>query len=281
MMYRKSSLFLFAAALGMVLVYQAIKLAKQFHPPTTPQVSLPELPALETASALTSTAPTSHFAPVILPKIHQPKLAKILPAATEFPAEERFERDDPRAWRNRAPWERRDKMESEEEEEEEGKRYDKPGEAAEYFTRKRAPNGMKGVPTERYAIARQRAQQMRTYSSQQQAFITSGHATPEALAGGAWTPLGPGNVGGRTRALLIHPTNPNWLYAAGTAGGVWRSLDGGQNWLALGDAMANLAVSALAMEPTNANVIYLARAKAISTAMLCAAQAFSKRRTAG
>ena len=54
-MYRKSSLFLFAAALGMVLVYQAIKLAKQFHPPTTPQVSLPELPALETASALTST----------------------------------------------------------------------------------------------------------------------------------------------------------------------------------------------------------------------------------
>lgn len=46
----------------------------------------------------------------------------------------------------------------------------------------------------------------------------------------AWTELGPNNVGGRTRALLIHPTNPSVMYAAGVSGGVWKTTNGGALW---------------------------------------------------
>ena len=62
---------------------------------------------------------------------------------------------------------------------------------------------------------------------------------------GTWQSLGPGNVGGRTRALIIDPTNPSVMYAAGVAGGIWKSTNGGASWSALDDFMANIAVTKL------------------------------------
>ena len=43
----------------------------------------------------------------------------------------------------------------------------------------------------------------------------------------AWTPLGPGNIGGRTRVVSFHPTTPTTLFAAGVSGGIWKSDDNG------------------------------------------------------
>ena len=76
---------------------------------------------------------------------------------------------------------------------------------------------------------------------------------PEAgLAGSAgWVELGPNNIGGRTRSILVDPTDTSRLYAAAVGGGVWRSLDGGQNWSPTDDLMGNLAVCSLAMNPTD------------------------------
>ena len=80
---------------------------------------------------------------------------------------------------------------------------------------------------------------------------------PPGGALGTWSPLGPSNQGGRTRALLIHPTTPTTMYAGGVAGGVWRTLDGGASWTPLSDlAMANLAVVSLAFDPANAATIF-------------------------
>ncbi|MFY0625012.1 MAG: T9SS type A sorting domain-containing protein [Reichenbachiella sp.] len=45
-----------------------------------------------------------------------------------------------------------------------------------------------------------------------------------------WTLTGPGNVGGRTRALEIDVTNENVLIAGGVSGGMWKSEDGGRGW---------------------------------------------------
>ena len=45
--------------------------------------------------------------------------------------------------------------------------------------------------------------------------------------------MGPGNIGGRTRALLIDPTNVNTMYARGVAAGVWKSTNAGASWSAL------------------------------------------------
>ena len=45
-----------------------------------------------------------------------------------------------------------------------------------------------------------------------------------------WTEMGPNNVGGRTRALAIHPDNEDVLYAGGVSGGLWRSVDQANTW---------------------------------------------------
>jgi len=71
-----------------------------------------------------------------------------------------------------------------------------------------------------------------------------------------WQWIGSGNIGGRVRAILTDPADPNLLFAGGVGGGVWKTTDGGANWQPVGENMSNLAVSSLAMDATNHNVIY-------------------------
>ncbi len=139
------------------------------------------------------------------------------------------------------------------------KRYDQPREAAEFYRLKRLPTGATEIPVERYLDALEQMRKMPQYSSEYDQFLPSRAELGEnlsALSLPAWTSLGPGNIGGRTRALLINPNNPQVMYAAGVAGGVWKTTNGGAAWTPLDDLLPNLAVSSLAMDPTNPNVIY-------------------------
>lgn len=45
-----------------------------------------------------------------------------------------------------------------------------------------------------------------------------------------WEDLGPNNVGGRTRTMVIDKDDPNKLYTGGVAGGIWMSDNAGGNW---------------------------------------------------
>ncbi|MDQ3171205.1 MAG: hypothetical protein M3Q55_13810 [Acidobacteriota bacterium] len=72
----------------------------------------------------------------------------------------------------------------------------------------------------------------------------------------AWTPLGPGNIGGRTRVVRFHPTVPTRLFAAGVSGGIWRSNNSGASWQPMGDGLTNIAVNALLIDPARPNVMY-------------------------
>jgi photosystem II stability/assembly factor-like uncharacterized protein len=74
---------------------------------------------------------------------------------------------------------------------------------------------------------------------------------------GEWEPLGPGNFGGRTRTLVIHPAQPEIMYAGGVSGGVWKTTDGGQSWTPLADEIANIAVNSMAIHPDNPDVIFV------------------------
>ena len=76
------------------------------------------------------------------------------------------------------------------------------------------------------------------------------------LSRSGWRWLGPGNVGGRVRALVVSPANPDTIFAGGIAGGIWRTDDGGDSWWPVDDFMANLAVSALAINPRNPHEMY-------------------------
>ena len=106
--------------------------------------------------------------------------------------------------------------------------------------------------------------------------------TPAVTAGlsqtATWADLGPNTItGGQVRgittnsaigavsALVAHPTDPNIMFASGTNGGVWRTLDAqasvatpsaitgltNPTWVPLTDQLASLSVSDIAFDPDN------------------------------
>ena len=81
-----------------------------------------------------------------------------------------------------------------------------------------------------------------------------------------WSSLGPGNIGGRTRSIVIHPTAHNTMWAGSVGGGVWRTNNGGQTWSPVNDLMANLAVTCMVIDPNNPNNIYAGTGEGFSNA---------------
>jgi len=68
---------------------------------------------------------------------------------------------------------------------------------------------------------------------------------------GTWTALGPGNIGGRTRTLLIDPGQPEIMYAGGVSGGVWKTTNGGRTWAVENTGFANTVTEWLEMGTDN------------------------------
>jgi photosystem II stability/assembly factor-like uncharacterized protein len=71
-----------------------------------------------------------------------------------------------------------------------------------------------------------------------------------------WTWLGPGNIGGRIRSIVVHPTTPSTIWIGSVGGGVWKTTNSGTSWKTTTDWIANLAVTSIVMDPTNPNVLY-------------------------
>lgn len=70
---------------------------------------------------------------------------------------------------------------------------------------------------------------------------------------------GPDNVGGRTRAVSVHPNNDNFIIAGSVTGGLFVSTDGANNWSRVqgwDDATDLLSISSTAI--TNDGTIYVA-----------------------
>ena len=135
-------------------------------------------------------------------------------------------------------------------------RQDGPDDAAAYAASKRqGTNDPQGA----YERARAAMRQMPQYSTASDSLIERHRMRINADAEkpfGKWQFLGPGNIGGRTRALVIDAKNPSLMFAGGVSGGVWRSTNAGQAWTPVGDALSNIAVNALALHPNDANILY-------------------------
>lgn len=121
---------------------------------------------------------------------------------------------------------------------------DAPDDAAEFLRQERVI-GPGPVPGERYLAARRRARAMRQVAEH-----------PAAVTFGTWQSLGPGNVGGRTRALIIHPQNPSVMWVGGATAGVWKTTDAGQSWTPLTDFLPTLVLNSMVLDPNNPDVLY-------------------------
>lgn len=66
-----------------------------------------------------------------------------------------------------------------------------------------------------------------------------------------WEFMGPNNVGGRTRAILMDKDNPDLMVTGGVAGGIFTSTNGGLSWTdhPQNTEFRNLSITALAQAP--------------------------------
>ena len=94
--------------------------------------------------------------------------------------------------------------------------------------------------------------------------LESAAASSLALTRSGWSWIGPGNVGGRVRALLVHPTAHATMFAGSVSGGIWKTTNGGGSWAPIDDFMANLAVTSMIFKPTNPQIMYAATGEGFS-----------------
>ncbi len=79
-----------------------------------------------------------------------------------------------------------------------------------------------------------------------------------------WKCIGPFNIGGRIKSIVIHPTNPDIVYIGAAAGGIWKTTNGGAKWEPIFDFENSIAFGALAMDPENPDIIYAGTGEAVS-----------------
>ena len=73
---------------------------------------------------------------------------------------------------------------------------------------------------------------------------------------GAWTALGPDQLGGRISTIAIHPTQLNKMWVGSPGGGIWKSTDSGASWSPVNDFLPSLVITSIVIDPGNANVMY-------------------------
>jgi photosystem II stability/assembly factor-like uncharacterized protein len=61
----------------------------------------------------------------------------------------------------------------------------------------------------------------------------------------SWTSVGPGNIGGRIRSILIRPSDSNTILVCAVAGGIWKSTNGGNSWIPKTDDQNPLSIGCM------------------------------------
>ena len=83
-------------------------------------------------------------------------------------------------------------------------------------------------------------------------------ASLNKIAALPWTEVGPGNVGGRTRGIIVDPddASKNTWFAGSVSGGIWKTTNAGSTWVSKTASLPNLATVTLAMAASNHSIIY-------------------------
>lgn len=74
---------------------------------------------------------------------------------------------------------------------------------------------------------------------------------------GSWEQQGPGNIGGRVNTIDINPMNNEEMLLGYSIGGVFKTIDNGENWQPIFDDQDILAISDVKYDPNDPNKIFV------------------------
>lgn len=69
---------------------------------------------------------------------------------------------------------------------------------------------------------------------------------------------------GRVRGLAIHPNDPNTVYIGASAGGIWKTTNGGTDWEDLSGHFNTITFGAITIDPNNPNNVYAGTGEGIA-----------------
>ena len=84
----------------------------------------------------------------------------------------------------------------------------------------------------------------------------SGKTKAAGIQQNNWTFLGPGNVGGRIRAIVFDPRDSNRFFIGAASGGIWLTNNAGQTITPVADFSGNLTIGSMAIDTVNPNNVY-------------------------
>lgn len=73
---------------------------------------------------------------------------------------------------------------------------------------------------------------------------------------GSWITQGPGNAGARINTIAVHPQDPKIILIGFSAGGIYKTSDGGTNWKPVFDNFPILAIGDIEFDPHDPKVVY-------------------------
>lgn len=73
----------------------------------------------------------------------------------------------------------------------------------------------------------------------------------------SWVTRGPANIGARINTVAVHPDDPNIMYAGFSAGGLFKTTDGGANWFPIFDDQPFLAIGHIHLQPGQPNTVFV------------------------
>ncbi|NKB88283.1 MAG: hypothetical protein GKS06_08695 [Acidobacteria bacterium] len=139
--------------------------------------------------------------------------------------------------------------------------YGAPQLAQQFHNAKRLPLDQQIDTRSAYAQAEQQAARMPMYSLAADRLLSDSEARTARRARdgdfkGGWEAIGPTNVGGRARVIVVDPGNAGTLYLGAVSGGVWKTNRGPDGpWKFAGEGLDNVAVNSMAMHPTDSRTL--------------------------
>jgi len=63
----------------------------------------------------------------------------------------------------------------------------------------------------------------------------------------SWSSVGPGNIGGRIRSIIIDPSNSDIMLIGSVSGGIWKTTNGGSSWSPKLDSQDPIAIGSMVL----------------------------------